>query len=82
MVEKREDVVHMLFVEGEGMWELTLTTSDGEDHKGEPFPASGTEGFSKLQQVLFRIEAMGYRATRTPYSKVHERRYSLDVAPL
>jgi hypothetical protein len=81
MVEKREDVVHMLFVEQGEMWEVTHTTSDGHEHAGEPFPASDREGFTKLQQVLFRIEAMGYRAKYTPYNKVHEHRYSLNVVP-
>jgi hypothetical protein len=82
MVEKRQDVVHMLFVQQGEMWELTHTTSDGQTHAGEPFAASGKDGFTQLEQVLFRIGAMGYKPKVTPYHKVHERRYSLDVVPV
>lgn len=82
MVEKREDVVHMVFVEQGEQWDLTFTTSDGQEHEGEPFPASGVESFTRLQQVLVRIEAMGYKAKRIPYNKVQERRYSLAVVPV
>jgi len=82
MVEKRQDVVHMLFVQRGEMWELILTTSDGQEHAGEPFAASGREGFTQLEQVLFRIGAMGYKPKDTPYDRVNERRYSFDVIPI
>lgn len=75
------DIVRIDFLELDEVWEVTLWLRDGTIRPGEPFPASGHPNNSKLQQVMRRLEELGYRATHTPYNKVHETRYNLDVVP-
>jgi hypothetical protein len=76
------EIVRIDFLERDEVWEVTLWLSDGTTRPGEPFPASGHPNYSKLEQVTRRLQELGYRATRMPYSKVNETRYNLEVVPI
>lgn len=76
-----DNVVRIDFEERDQQWFVTLIDADGKSAPGEPFPASGHEGFTKLEQVLRYVQEQGYRSTRTPYNKVNASRYMLDVVP-
>lgn len=70
------------FEERDRMWIVTLTDADGQAVPGEPFPTSGHENFTKLEQVLRRVQELGYRPSRVPYDRVNERRYVFEVTAL
>jgi hypothetical protein len=74
-------VARIDFEERDHQWFVTLVDTDGNHSPGEPFPASGHERHSKLEQVLHYVQEHGYHATRTPYNKVNESHYILAVAP-
>jgi hypothetical protein len=74
-------VVRVDFHERDQQWIVTLWDSDGHTRPGEPFPASDHKEFTKLQQVLYRLQMLGYEATNIPYNKVNATSYNLDVKP-
>ena len=76
-----DNVVRINFEERDQQWIVTLIDADGNAQPGKPFPASGHERFTKLEQVLRCVQELGYRATNTPYNKVNESKYLLDVTP-
>jgi len=71
------------FNEQDEQWSITEFHSDGNSRRGEPFPASGHEHLTRLQQVLTRIASKypDYRVHPTPYHAVNETHYSLEVLP-
>lgn len=77
-----ETITRIDFVEDNRQWLVTLIAADGSRRPGEPFPASGSDNFPKLQQVLDRLKELGYRSTHTPYGKPNKSEYRLDVLPL
>lgn len=70
------------FKERDRQWLVTLTHADGVTSPGEPFPASGHEHFSKLEQVLFRLGQLGYRPKQIPSDKPDALRYVIEVEPV
>ncbi|RXZ72767.1 hypothetical protein [Agromyces albus] len=76
------NVVRIDFHERDQQWIVTLTGADGGTRSGEPFPAFGGEGFSKLEQVISRMKELGYRPTRIPYNKPNATRYIFEVEPI
>lgn len=76
-----DNVVRVKFVEVDEQWRVTLVSADGEERPGEPFQASAHERFSKLEQVMWRLRDMGYRALSTP-AEANERQYVIDVVPI
>jgi hypothetical protein len=77
-----DNLVRIDFEEIDQQWIVTLIDSDRHAIPGEPFPASGHERYSKLQQVLDRVHSLGYRSTHTPYNRVNGTSYRLEVVPL
>lgn len=75
-------VARVDFEERDEQWIVTLIGADGESRPGEPFPAFGGEGFSKLEQVLSRIKELGYRPKYTPYNKPNAKSYIFEVRPI
>jgi hypothetical protein len=70
------------FEERDEQWIVTLTALGGEVRPGEPFPAFGGEEYSKLEQVLRRVEELGYQPTRTTYNRPNATWYIFEVKPL
>lgn len=77
-----EDVVRIDFKEEDRQWLVTLFNANGDTRPGEPFPASGHEDYTKLQQVLARLTSLGYRPHRIPYNQVNRGWYIFEVSPL
>lgn len=75
------DVERVIFEEVDRQWRVTLVLEDGSTRPGEPFPGYGGENFSRLEQVLHRLDSLGLRATRLPTGRVDARRYELTVVP-
>ena len=69
------------FEERDQQWILTLFDQEGTAHPGEPFPAFGGEGYSRLEQVLNRINELGFVPTRVPYNRPNASRYIVEVKP-
>jgi hypothetical protein len=78
------DLQRLDFEEIDRMWTIAEHYSDGTSRPGEAFMASGHERYTKLAQILDRLksEYPSYRSTRTPYNKVNEKHYRLEVAPV
>lgn len=76
------NMVRIDFEERDQQWIVTLTSADRDTRPGEPFPAYGGEGFSKLEQVLSRVKELGYRPRRIPYNKPNATRYVFEVKPI
>jgi len=78
------DLQRLDFEEIDQVWTITEHYSDGSSRPGESFMASGHDHYTKLAQVLDRLKSdyPGYWSPRTPYNKVDERRYRLEVAPV
>ena len=76
-----DEVTRIDFEELDEQWHVTVVTADRAYRTGEPFPADGGEGRSRLDQVLDRVREMGYQPTRTPYDKVNATRIMIEVAP-
>jgi hypothetical protein len=74
-------VVRIDFEERDQQWRVTLIDADGDARPGEPFPAYGGEGYSKLEQVSGRLRDLGYRPTYTPYNKPNASHYIFEVSP-
>lgn len=77
-----DDVARIEFEERDQQWLVTLTDVEGTSEPGEPFPASGHENYSKLEQVLARLASLGYRPHRIPYEDRDRRWYGFDVTQL
>lgn len=77
------DLQRLEFEERNQQWFIEEFYSDGRSQPGEPFPASGHERYSTLEQVLGRIKDKypDYRLTHTPYNNVDATRYLLEVVP-
>jgi hypothetical protein len=76
-----DNVARIGFEESRQQWLVSLIGQDGTVRPGEPFPAFGGEGFSKLEQVLVRTTQLGFRPTTIPYNKPNATRYAFDVVP-
>ncbi|WP_029267403.1 MULTISPECIES: hypothetical protein [unclassified Microbacterium] len=76
------NVERVIFEEIDQQWLVTLVDDEGATVPGEPFPASGHENYSKLEQVLDRLTLLGYRARQIPHEAPNQRRYVFDVRPL
>lgn len=74
-------IVRIDFEERDQQWILTLFDQEGTAHPGEPFPAFGGEGYSRLEQVLNRINELGFVPTRVPYNRPNASRYIVEVKP-
>ena len=75
------DLQRLEFEERDEQWFITEVYSDGSTKPGEPFPASGHEHYSKLEQVQNRIkeEYPDYRPTHIPYNRVNGTWYVFSV---
>jgi hypothetical protein len=69
------------FEERDQQWIVTLTALGGGVRPGEPFPAFGGEGYSKLEQVLNRVKELGYEPMRIPYNRPNATRYLFELKP-
>lgn len=76
-----DNIVRVDFEERDTQWIVTLIDADGNDRPGEPFPASGHERFTKLEQVTGRLAELGLRPKRTPYDQPNKTHYVFEVDP-
>ncbi len=70
------------FKERDWLWLVTLTHADGVTSPGEPFPASGHEHFSKLEQVHFCLGRSATGPSRFPLTSPDALRYVIEVEPV
>ncbi len=75
------DLKSLEFEERAQQWFITEIYGDGSAKPGEPFMASGHDHFTKLEQVLRRIQDKypGYRPTPIPYDQVDRKHYSFEL---
>lgn len=72
------EIKRVHFQERDQQWEVVVEYENGPA-LGEPFPAYGGDNFSKLEQVLWRLQVLGMVPVRQLYSKPKERIYVFEV---
>lgn len=78
-----DGLVRLEFEEQDGQWIVYEIYDDKTVRNGEPFPASGAENFTKIEQVLYRLESHypDYRGRPKPYGAPNKTRYLIPVVP-